>query len=276
MTGNTERIGIRKVMILDDIVSHKKKELAELKLRFPETRLIKAIERNDGVSEGYSFKKALSSNRGTNIIAEIKKASPSHGLIREDFNPLMIAELYELGGAKALSVLTETKYFLGRPSYLKTIRKVSKLPILRKDFILEPYQVYESKILSADAILLIAMLLTKEELSELNSLAKSLNIDTLVEIHSEEDLEKTLSCDCEIIGINNRNLSTLKTSLEVSEHLLTKVPKDKIVVIESGIQKREEIEYYISLGVHSFLVGASLLKSEDILTKLKSLVGNHA
>lgn len=259
-------------MILDDIILHKRKEIEELKERFPERRLIQSIEENLNQHDSRSFAKAIGSGRGTNIIAEIKKASPSHGVICEDFNPLMIAELYELGGAKALSVLTETKYFLGRPSYLKTIRKVSKLPILRKDFIIDPYQVYESVILSADAILLIALLLSEEEMSNFLELAKSLNLDVLVEVHSEEDLNKTLSAGAEIIGINNRNLMTLETRVNTAAQLIPKIPKGKIVVVESGIEKREEIEYYISLGVHSFLIGTSLMKSKDILGKLKSLI----
>ncbi|MBI4971657.1 MAG: indole-3-glycerol phosphate synthase TrpC [Candidatus Omnitrophica bacterium] len=263
-------------MILDDIIQHKQKEIAELKQRFPEKRLIEALEENLTKRDVRSFARAIGSGRGTNIIAEIKKASPSHGLIREDFNPLMIAELYELGGAKALSVLTETKYFLGRPSYLKTIRKVTKLPILRKDFILEPYQVYESSILSADAILLIACILSEQELFKLIQLAKKLGMDALVEVHSEEDLLKALAAKAEIIGINNRNLMTLEVNIKTAEHLLPKIPKGKIVVAESGFEKREEIDYYRSLGVHAFLIGTSLMRSNDILSKLKSLKGHDA
>ncbi len=263
-------------MILDDIITHKKKELAELKLRFPEKRLIQGIEENEGRKDIRSFARAIGSGRGTNIIAEIKKASPSHGVIREDFNPLMIAELYELGGAKALSVLTETKYFLGRPSFLKTIRKVTKLPILRKDFIIEPYQVYESAVLSADAILLIAMLLSEQVLFKLIQLASKLGMDALVEVHTEEDLYKALAAKAEIIGINNRNLSTLEVNIKTAEHLIPKIPKSKIIVAESGFEKREEIDYYKSVGVHSFLIGTSLMKSRDILGKLKELRGSDA
>ncbi len=263
-------------MILDEIILHKKKELEELKQRFPEKRLIQGIEENQDKFEPRSFAKAIGSNRGTHIIAEIKKASPSHGIIRDDFNPLMIAELYELGGAKALSVLTETKYFHGRPSYLKTIRKVTKLPILRKDFIIEPYQVFESKILSSDAILLIAMLLSEQELFKLIQLAKKLGMDALVEIHTEEDLHKSTAAGAEIIGINNRNLMTLEVNVKTAEYLLPKIPKGKIIVAESGFEKRDEIEYYKSLGVHAFLIGTSLMKSKDMLGKLKILRGNDA
>ncbi len=262
-------------MILDEIIKNKKREVEELKLRFPEKRLIKSIEENSFKPDSFSFKKAISSNKGTHIIAEIKKASPSNGIIVEDFNPLKIAEWYEQGGAKALSVLTETKYFLGRPSYLKTIRKVTKLPILRKDFILDTYQIYESKVLSADAILLIAMFLTEEELREFYQLAQSLNLDVLVEVHSEEDMDKVLKIDCDIIGINNRNLSTLSTNLGVSERLLSRVPKNKTVVVESGLSTREEIETFLSKGVHAFLIGTSLLKSKKILEKTKELVGKN-
>lgn len=263
-------------MILDEIIAHKRKEIEELKRRFPEKKLIRSVEEKGPEQEIRSFAKAIGSGRGTNIIAEIKKASPSHGVIRKDFDPVKIAELYELGGAKALSILTETKYFQGRPGYLKTVRQVTKLPILRKDFILEPYQVYESRVLSADAILLIAVLLSEKEISRMNHLAKSLHLDTLVEVHSEEDLHKALDAGAEIIGINNRNLKTLETRVETAAMLLPKVPKGKIVVVESGIDKREEIEYYTSLGVHAFLIGTSLMKSKDIPGKLKALRGRNA
>lgn len=263
-------------MILDEIISHKKNEVDELKFRFPVKRLVKAIREMADREPTRNFKHAIGEPRGTHIIAEIKKASPSHGIICQNFNPLKLAEIYETGGAKAISILTETKYFLGRPSYLKTVRKVTNLPILRKDFIIEPYQVYESRVLSADAILLIAMILTHQEMKELHQLAKSLGMDTLIEIHSDEDLEKALEADADIIGINNRNLKTLETNLSSGENLLKKIPKGKTIVIESGIKKREEIEYFKSLDIHAFLIGTSLLKAENILEKLKKLVGKNA
>lgn len=260
-------------MILDEIIRHKRKELAELKQRFPEKRLLEGLE--ESKKETRSFAQAIS-GKGIHIIAEIKRASPSGGILREDFNPLQIAELYELGGASALSVLTETKYFLGRPSFLKTVRKVTKIPILRKDFIFEPYQVYESAFLSADAILLIAMLLSEQELLTLIELAKKLGMDALVEVHSEEDLLKAMAAKAEIIGINNRNLTTLEVNIKTAERLMPQIPHGKIIVAESGFQTREELEYYKSLGVHAFLIGTSLIRSKDILAKLKSLTGSHA
>ena len=259
-------------MILDEIISHKRREVEESKQRFPEKRLIRALEEHAGAKDARSFSNAISGSRGTHIIAEIKKASPSLGVIREDFNPLKIAELYETGGAKALSILTETRYFEGRPSYLKTVRKVSSLPILRKDFILGSYQVYESAVPSADALLLIAMILSSEELMQLIQLAGKYQMDALVEVHSEEDLVKAIDAGAKIIGINNRNLSTLEVNVKAAERLLPKIPKGKIIVIESGIEKKEEIDYYKSLGVHAFLIGTSLMKSKDILSKLQGLI----
>ncbi len=258
-------------MILDEILSHKRKEVEEMKLRFPLSKIKTALA--SSTTSCVPFSKKFRTHHGIHLIAEIKKASPSLGLIKPLFNPLKLAQLYEAGGASAISVLTETKYFLGRPSHLKTIRAVTKLPILRKDFIIDPYQVYESRLLAADAILLIADILTLEELRSLRELAEELGMEALVETHSEEDMQKAKASGAKIIGINNRNLKTLKVSTTIAESLITHAPIKATIIIESGIEKYEEIMKFKSLGAHAFLVGTSLLKTTNTIAKLHELKG---
>jgi len=221
-----------------------------------------------------AFDKALSNPKGLNLICEIKKASPSEGLLRENFQPLRLASLYEFAGASALSVLTETHFFKGRPSYLKTIRQITKLPILRKDFILESYQLYETALLEADAFLLIASLLTDQELSELIHLGKSLGMHALVEVHSEDDLKKALDSGAEIIGINNRNLRTLKVNPNQAKKLIPKIPKGKTVVVESGLDNHDKLMEYKSIGVNAFLIGTAIMKAPDPVNMIQTLLGN--
>ena len=259
-------------MILDEIIKCKRHDLEELKRRFPLQRLKSAVE-HAKPEDIRSFKRAISGSHGTHLICEIKKASPSGGLLIEDFQPLRIAATYEGGGASAISVLTEPHFFKGRPSYLRTVRQVTTIPILRKDFILESYQLYETALLRADAFLLIASLLTAEELERLIALGKELKMDALVEVHAEEDLTKALDAGAEILGINNRNLSTLAVDPYLAKKLIPRVPKGIPVIIESGISKYEEIMEYQSLGIHSFLIGTSLMRSLDIAEKLSELLG---
>jgi len=262
-------------MILNEILTHKRKEVEELKLRFPIKKIRGSLEKNLGTTRG--FAKAISLSGEVNLIAEIKKASPSAGILKKNFNPLEIARLYEAGGAKALSILTEIKYFLGRPSFLKTVNTVTSLPLLRKDFILDSYQIYESRLLSADAILLIADILTLEELKEFSRIAEELGMDALVEVHSEEDMKKAKDAGSRLIGINNRNLRTLKVSTTVGEKLIPIAPKGSQLVIESGIEKHEEIQKFKSLGVSAFLVGTSLMRAPNVIAHLHHLRGiGHA
>lgn len=258
-------------MILNDILIHKRREIEELKLRYPLRRLQEAVARKNGLVRR-PFRKAISDPRRINLIAEIKKASPSGGILRENFQPLRLAALLEYGGASALSILTETRFFKGRSSYLKTVRQVTQLPILRKDFILDEYQLYETQLLEADAALLIASLLTAEELSRFLTRARELGLEALVEVHSEEDLKKALGSGAEILGINNRNLQTLEVDLSRAERLLRHIPKNALVVVESGLKSHAEILRYTSLGIHSFLVGTSLMKAEDVVGKLQELL----
>lgn len=259
-------------MILNDILVQKRKDLEELKSRFPLHRLKEATEHKDK-TDIRSFKKAVSKAGKLNLICEIKKASPSEGVLREDFQPLRIAGIYEHGGAAAISVLTETHYFKGRPSYLKTVRQVTSIPILRKDFIFETYQIYESALLEADAFLLIASLLTDTELKGLMDLGRSMKMDPLVEVHAEEDLKKALNAGADIIGINNRDLKSLSVDPNRAKKLLPHIPKNVHVIVESGFTKHDELMEYKSLGINSFLIGSALMKSQDITTKLSELMG---
>ena len=258
-------------MILDEILTHRRKEVEDLKLRYPLRKLQEAVEKKNG-STARDFLKAIADPHRINLIAEIKKASPSEGILRDNFQPLRLAALLEYGGAAALSVLTESRFFKGRPSYLKTIRQVTEIPLLRKDFILDEYQLYESKLLEADAVLLIASLLTDEELGHFLSRCLELNLQALVEVHAEEDLKKATGRGAKIIGINNRNLQTLEVDVNRAERLLNHIPKDATVVIESGFKDHSEIMKYKSLGISAFLVGTSLMKAPDVAAKLHELL----
>ena len=258
-------------MILNEILTLKRKEVEELKLRYPLRRLEEAVARKNGASFR-DFKKAISDPHRLNLIAEIKKASPSEGILRDNFQPLRLAALMEYGGAAALSVLTETHFFRGRPSYLKTMRQVTHIPILRKDFILDEYQLYESRVLEADAVLLIASLLTNEELEAFVQRTKELGLQALVEVHTEDDVKKAVGAGADVIGVNNRNLQTLKVDVNRAERLLSHIPKEAVVVVESGFKTHEELLRYRSLGISAFLVGTSLMKAKNVAGKLEELL----
>ncbi|HRY85825.1 MAG TPA: indole-3-glycerol phosphate synthase TrpC, partial [Candidatus Omnitrophota bacterium] len=195
-------------MVLNEILLQKRKDLEELKQRMPLARLQRIIEKTER-PKPRPFRNAILSTRHLNVVAELKKASPSEGVLRENFQPLRIATLYEYAGACAISILTEPHFFKGRPSYLKTVRQVTKLPLLRKDFLFEPYQLYETALLEADAFLLIASILSEKELKDMIELGKQLHMDALVEVHSDAELKKALEAGAAIVGINNRDLKTL-------------------------------------------------------------------
>jgi len=218
-----------------------------------------------------SFKNSLKSPGEISLIAEIKKASPSRGVIVKDFKPLEIARIYKDCGAAALSVLTEEKYFLGNLSFLNLVRHSVNLPVLRKDFIIDEFQIYESYIAGADAILLIAELLNSEKLIQFLNLAKKLNLDCLVEVSDEKEMLKVLDSPAEIIGINNRNLHNFITDLNVTKTLMPFIPKDTVSVSESGIKTKEDILFLKDLGVNAVLIGETLLESVDISSKVKEL-----
>ncbi len=256
-------------MILDRIVEAKRKEVASLKEVKPVSRLEEALR---DLSPPRDFRAAIS-RLPCSIIAEVKRHSPSKGRIREDFDPFKIAVLYQENGASAVSVLTDEEFFEGRRTYLSGIREIVDLPLLRKDFIIDPYQIYETRILGGDALLLIACLLEEEQLRELIRLTEALGLSPLVEVHTREELDKALAAGAQIIGINNRDLRTFSTDLGITLNLAPSIPGNKIVVSESGINTREDIETLMKAGIHSFLVGEALMRAEDIGGKLRELLG---
>ena len=256
-------------MILEEIVNNKLREVARRKKEVPLSVLKSKVAT---LTPGRSFRKAISSPRKINIIAEIKKSSPSAGKIIKDFSLEGLARIYEENGASALSILTDEKFFGGELQDLSRARKVCSLPILAKEFILDEYQIYEARIKGADAFLLIARILDKERLKSYLDLAGQLNLDCLVEIHTKEDWQKIKEFPFDIIGINNRNLANFKVDLKTSLNLVKKIPSSKTVVSESGIATREDIHKLREVGVDAFLVGEALLRSKDIGGKLRELL----
>jgi indole-3-glycerol phosphate synthase len=258
-------------MILESIVNHKRDELAQLKIEKPLDVIKDALR---GLPPTRDFKKAIkpSGTGGTNIIAEVKKASPSRGIIRDDFNPVEIASEYQKNSAVAISVLTDKKYFQGELDYLKQIKEVTNIPILDKDFIVDVYQIYQARIYGADAVLLIAAILTDNELSEYLTLTNQLSLDALVEVHTLEELNIVLNTDAQIIGINNRDLKSFLVNTDTSVRLAKYIPDDKIVVSESGINSKEIISSLQKEGIDAFLIGEALMKEKDIGKKLRELV----
>jgi indole-3-glycerol phosphate synthase len=214
-------------------------------------------------------------DRGCAVIAEVKRSSPSKGRIRDDFDPVGIAGIYEDNGASGISILTERKFFEGSAAYIPQIGRVVGLPLLRKDFIIDVYQVMETRFLGADALLLIARILEQGQLQEFLGLASELGLAALVEVHDETDLEKAISSGARIVGINNRDLVTFRTDLETSIRLARRVPKGVTVVSESGINSRGDIERLMNAGIHAFLVGESLMREKDIGKKLRELLGKE-
>jgi len=257
-------------MILDDIIANKKGELAETK-RSCSLGDIKARAADAGPTRG--FGKSLSRTGDIQLIAEVKKASPSKGVIRDDFDPVTIAKLYEESGASCISVLTEKKFFQGSLEYLGWIRKAVKLPLLRKDFIIDEYQIHEARAAGADAILLIAACLEKQQIEDYLGIAHRLGLDVLVESHTYKELEKSLYAGAMLVGINNRDLTTFTVSLQATLDLLNDIPDERIVVSESGIKTREDVVKLQQAGVDAVLVGESLMREKDIGRKVKELLG---
>ncbi|MBW2544103.1 MAG: indole-3-glycerol phosphate synthase TrpC [Deltaproteobacteria bacterium] len=255
-------------MILDRIVKSKRREVDHLKESTSLEALKKAVR---GLPSPRDFRKAIS-GRDCSIIAEVKKSSPSRGRIREDFDPLKIASIYEANGAAAISVLTDEEFFEGKNAYLSEIKETVSLPLLRKEFIIDPYQIYETRIIGGDAVLLIASLLEEKTLRQFIDLAESLGLSALVEVHSREEMDKAIAAGAVIIGINNRNLKTFSTDLTTSMELAPYVPGDRIVISESGIETREDIETLMKKGIHTFLIGEALMKVPDIGKELRGFL----
>ncbi|MFH1684074.1 MAG: indole-3-glycerol phosphate synthase TrpC [Candidatus Margulisiibacteriota bacterium] len=247
-------------MLLDEIVQNKRQEVTGLKI--------------PSSIEGLPKTRPFLSKDKFSLIAEIKKASPSAGLIRPNFDPYSIAKAYEESGAAAISVLTDEKYFQGKLEYIKQVKEITTIPVLRKDFILNEAQVYESRIAGADAILLIVRILSEAELSKLISLTEQLGMQALVETHTAEEAKLAVKVGAKIIGINNRDLDTLKIDLRNTLAILKQVPelKDKIVISESGIKTNRDIQLLKNVGVNGVLIGETILKSDNIPAKIEELM----
>ncbi|MCX5725666.1 MAG: indole-3-glycerol phosphate synthase TrpC [Candidatus Saganbacteria bacterium] len=258
-------------MILDDIISNKRQEIASHKVRYTFADMAKASR---GLPRPRNFEKALPKGK-LSLIAEIKRASPTAGAIRDGLEPTFIAKTYEECGASAISILTDAKFFAGSIDDLKKAKDSTTIPVLRKDFIIDTSQIFESRIAGADAILLIASVLKEGELHDFVRLTHDLGMKCLLEVHDEKDTERALNSEAKIIGINNRDLQTFTVDLETTPRLIASFPELKkiMVVSESGIRSRKDVEMLRSCGVDAILVGETLLRSRDILAKIQELIG---
>ena len=258
--------------VLEKIVNQKKYSIEQRKEYLNK---IKASLESIHHTPRHLFKQKISQPGQINLIAEIKKASPSKGLIREDFDLVQIARIYERHKAAAISVLTEEKYFLGNPEYIKKLSDLINMPLLAKDFFIDELQVYEARFNGASAILLIVALLNDEELKNLYALARQLDLDCLVEVHTEGELHRALEVGVDTIGVNNRDLHSFNVDLETSHRLIPQIPSDKVIVAESGIDDFAEIQQLKNLGAHAVLIGESFMKEKDIGKKIRKVMHNE-
>lgn len=256
-------------MIISRIIEEKRHVVEEAKRKKPQEDLVKEIK---SLSVKSQFKKNISRPHHMNLIAEIKKASPSKGILRGDFNPVKIAMTYQANGASAISILTDERFFEGKLEDLIKVRENVSIPILRKDFFIDEYQIYETVAAGADAILLICDILSIAELTKFYNIANELGLDCLVEVHNEEDIEKALAIDASIIGINNRDLHTFKVDMGVTQRLIRMIPQNKVIVSESGIKRYEDIMFLKSLGVSAVLAGEVFMEAGDIAAKMRELM----
>lgn len=262
---------MKKTDVLKDIIARKKEKIADASGRLPLEELKSRIKE---IPPSRPFIDSIVKPRFISLIAEIKKASPSAGVIREQFDPVDIARVYKDAGASAISVVTEEDFFSGSPLFIEEVRRAVELPVLRKDFIIEPYQIYESRFYHADAVLLIADVLSKDRISELVALAESVGIDCLVEVHNEKDIKKVLSLKGSvIIGINNRDLHSLDVDFRTTERLFPLIPKQRPVVVESGIKNPQDVLFLKILGASSVLIGQAFMQAQDIKEKVLQIMG---
>jgi indole-3-glycerol phosphate synthase len=261
--------------ILVRILDWKRQEVAQARQTTPLSELCQRV-RDLPATRGFYEALRPRQGAGTRIIAEIKKASPSAGLIRQDFDPVAIAATYAAHGAAAISVLTDRKFFQGELTFLSAVRQVVSVPLLRKDFTIDPYQLYEARGAGADAVLLIAAALDVPELTDLAALSRELGLEPLIEVHTAAELEKALECSGRVIGINNRNLHTFHTDVTTTLDLLPRIPEGYAVVSESGLRDRRTIRQLEAHGVTAFLIGESLMREPDFGAKLDELRGADA
>jgi len=257
--------------ILDRILEVKRGEVAAARARLPQAVLEKRAREAPAVRDFVAALRNRIASGAPAVIAEIKRASPSKGLLRADFDPAAIAKSYQSGGASCLSVLTDTEFFQGSAEHLAAARSACTLPALRKDFVVEPYQVFESRALGADCILLIAACLSSKEMRQLEMLAHRLGMAVLVEVHDAAELEAALALKTPLIGINNRNLRTFETRIETTLELLPQIPSGRIVITESGIASRADVERLQGNGVRAFLVGETFMRAKDPGLALKDM-----
>jgi len=257
--------------ILDEIIKKTRADLEKRKVEYPMEWLGRSLAFNPFMPKDvHSMLKSTEENP-YRIIAEVKKASPSKGIIREDFDPMEIAQAYEKGGASALSILTEPHYFQGDKEYLGMVRRYVNIPLLRKDFIVDKYQLVEALVYGADFVLLIAKALSRKELKELLQYAHHLGMEVLVEIHDKTDLVKAIFAGANIIGINHRNLETFEMDMNLSQKLIPLIPNNKIIVAESGINDHETVVELSKVGADAFLVGEHFMRQDDITQAVRNL-----
>lgn len=254
---------------LEKILEHKRRQ-NEKKAEYYAT--LKKKVQEEEFNRYHLFKNAISRPGQINLIGEIKRASPSRGPLRQDFEVLKLAKMYVEQGAAALSILTEEKYFLGKPMYVTQVSENYSIPVLTKDFIIHEGQLYETFSCGSSAVLLITAVLSKAQLKHFLAVSHRLDLDCLVEVHDEKELEQALAAGAEIIGINNRNLRTFDIDLKVSERMIPKVPKDKIIVAESGIKTHAEVEMLKALGAHAVLIGETFMRCADMEKKIKEVM----